>query len=152
MVCIRMCDCYENIKIKLICSQLIKTMTRRNFLLQKENDCKVQLRFVKCCMLVVTEGYHILLSLLNRLVTCHFIMLWSISEEPAGDIISRKGSVVSGNRAGGSESLKRGLRGQGPLKKFLGSKEYLEWFNHTGKTLFYSIQYKNLLKSKLGCS
>ena len=49
-------------------------MTRRNFLLQKENDCKVQLRFVKCCTLVVTEGYHILLSPLNRLVRCHFIM------------------------------------------------------------------------------
>ena len=37
-------------------------MTPRKFLLQKENDCKVQLRFVKCCKLVVTEGYHILLS------------------------------------------------------------------------------------------
>ena len=49
-------------------------MTRINFLLQKENDCKVQLRFVKCCTLVVPEGYHILLSPLNRLVTCHFIM------------------------------------------------------------------------------
>ena len=33
-------------------------MARRNFSLQKENDCKVQLRFVKCCTLVVTEGYH----------------------------------------------------------------------------------------------
>ena len=49
-------------------------MTRRNFSLKKENDFKVQLRFVKCYMLVVTEGYHILLSPLNRLVTCHFIM------------------------------------------------------------------------------
>ena len=48
-------------------------MTRRNFSLQKENDCKVQLRFVKCCTLV-TDGYHILLSPLNKLVTCHFIM------------------------------------------------------------------------------
>ena len=62
-------------------------MTHRNFSPQKENDCKVQLRFVKCCTLVVTEGYHILLSLLNRLVTCHF--------EPAGNIISGKGSVAS---------------------------------------------------------
>ena len=49
-------------------------MTRRNFLLQKENDCKVQLSFVKCCTLAVTEGYHILLSPLNKFVTCHFIM------------------------------------------------------------------------------
>ena len=29
----------------------------------KENDCKVQLRFVKCCTLVFTEGHHMLLSL-----------------------------------------------------------------------------------------
>ena len=49
-------------------------MTHINFLLQKENDCKVQLRFVKCCTLVVTERYHILLFPLNKLVTCHFIM------------------------------------------------------------------------------
>ena len=37
-------------------------MTCRNFSLQKGNGCKVQLRFVKCSTLVVTEGYHILLS------------------------------------------------------------------------------------------
>ena len=49
-------------------------MAHRNFLLQKENDCKFQLRFVKCCTLVVTEGYHILVSPLNRLARCHFIM------------------------------------------------------------------------------
>ena len=49
-------------------------MTHGNFSLLKENDCKVQLRFVKYCALVVTEGYHILLSLLKILVTCHFIM------------------------------------------------------------------------------
>ena len=49
-------------------------MTCRCFLLQKEKDCKVQLSFVKCCTLVVTEGYHMLLSPLNKLVTCHFIM------------------------------------------------------------------------------
>ena len=49
-------------------------MTRRNFLLQKENDCKVQLRFAKCWTFVVTEGYHMLLCPLNRLVICRFIM------------------------------------------------------------------------------
>ena len=49
-------------------------MTRRNFSLQKENDSEVQLRFVKCCTLV-TEGYDILLSPLNRLVTYLFNML-----------------------------------------------------------------------------
>ena len=48
-------------------------MTHRNFSLQKKNDYKVQLRFVKCCTLIVTEGYHILLSTLNRLVTCYFV-------------------------------------------------------------------------------
>ena len=42
-------------------------MTHENFPLQKENDCKVQLRFVKCSTLVVTEEHHILLSPLNRL-------------------------------------------------------------------------------------
>ena len=50
-------------------------MTRRDFSQQKEHDFKGQLRFVKCCTLFVTEGYHILLSPLNRSVTCHFIML-----------------------------------------------------------------------------
>ena len=49
-------------------------MTRGYFLLQKENDCRVLLSFEKCCTLVVTEGYYILLSPLNKLVTCHFIM------------------------------------------------------------------------------
>ena len=77
-------------------------MTRRNFFLQKENDCKFQLCFVKCRTLVVMRF--------------------------------------------------RGFRGWSPLRKFLGSKEYLDWFNNTGKTLSYSIQYKNLLKYKLGCS
>ena len=114
-------------------------MTHRNFSLQKENYCKVQLCFIKCCTLVVIEGYHVLVSPLNRLVTCHFIMSRSISVEPAGNISSRKGSVASINQAGGSEPLRRELRGQSPLRKFLGSKEYLEWFNNTGKTLFCSI-------------
>ena len=50
-------------------------MTRRNVSLQKENNCKFQLRFVKCCTLVVTEEYHILLSPLNRLVKCHLNIL-----------------------------------------------------------------------------
>ena len=45
MVYVGTCDCYENIKT-LIYKQHIKTVTRRNFPLSKENDCKVQLRFV----------------------------------------------------------------------------------------------------------
>ena len=43
------------------------------------------------------------------------------------------------------------LGGGVPLRKFLGSKEYLDWFNDTGKTFSYSIQYKNLLKYKFDC-
>ena len=54
-------------------------MTRRSFSLQKENDCKFQ-RFVKCCTLVVTEGYDILLSPLKRLVRCHFIMFYYVQD------------------------------------------------------------------------
>ena len=35
-------DSYENIKVKLlIYDYQIKTMTYRNFYLQKENDCKI---------------------------------------------------------------------------------------------------------------
>ena len=110
-------------------------MTRRNFSLQKENDRKFQLRFVKCCTLVVTEGYHILLSPLNRLVRCHFIMfrMYIMTTSWVGNIFSRKRSVASVNGAGGSELLRRGFRGQSPLRKFLGSKEYSDWFNDTGK-------------------
>ena len=149
MVYIGTCDCYENIK-RIIFNYHIKAMTHRNFLLQKESDCKVQLHFVKCCALVVTEGYHILLSPLNRLVTCHFSMSrmyirtsWEHNQR------KRKCSI---NGDGGSEPLRRRFRGLCPLRNFLGSKEYLDWLNDTGKTLFYSIQYKNLLKYKLGCS
>ena len=152
MVFIGMCDSYENIKIRLTCNQHIKSMTGRNFSLQQENNCKVQLRFVKCCTLVVTEGYRLLLSPLNRLVTCHFTMSRMYIIRTSWEHNQQKRSVASINGAGGSEPLRRGLRGQRPLRKFLGSKEYLGWLNHIGKTLFYSVQYKNLLKYKLGCS
>ena len=126
-------------------------MTRKNFSLQKENDCKVQLRFVKCCTLVVTEGYHILLSTLNRLVTS-FYYVQNVYQELAGNIISGKGSVASIDRGGGSEPLRRRFRGWSPLRKLLGYKKNLDWLNDIGKTLFYSIQYKNLLKYELSCS
>ena len=113
-------------------------MTRRSILLQKENDCKFQLCFVKCCTL---EGYHKLLSPLNRLVRCHFILFRiCISKEPAGNIISRKGSVASVDGVGGSEPLRRAFRGWSPLRKFFGSKEYLDWFNDTRKLLLNSVQ------------
>ena len=66
---------YENIKIKLWSS--ISILTARHveiFCNKKKNDCKFQLRFVKCCTLFVTKGDHTLLSPLNRLVRCYFIM------------------------------------------------------------------------------
>ena len=47
---------------------------------------------------------------------------------------------------GGLSPSEADLGGGVPLRKFLGSKEYLDRFNDTGKTLSYSIQYKNLLK------
>ena len=124
-------------------------MTHRNFLLQKENDCKFQLRFVKCCTLVVTEGYHILLSPLNRLVRCHFIMfrMYIIRTSWEHNQHKRKCSEL------GVLSPSEGdLGGRVSLRKFLGPKEYLDWFNNTGKTLSYSIQYNNLLKYKCCCS
>ena len=46
---------------------------------------------------------------------------------PGENIISRKASVASINRAGESEALSRGFRGWSPLRRFLGSKEYLDW-------------------------
>ena len=110
-------------------------MTRRNFSLQKENDCKFQLRFVKCCTLVVTEGYHILLSLLNRLVRCHFIMFRMYIIRTSWEHNQWKGIVASINRAGGSQPFRRGFSSWSPLRKFLGSKEHLDWFKDTGKTL-----------------
>ena len=46
---------------------------------------------------------------------------------PGANIISGKAVVVSVNRAGGSEPLSRGFRGWRPLKKYLVSKEHLDW-------------------------
>ena len=53
---------------------------------------------------------------------------------------------------GGLSPPEGDLGGRIPLRKFLGFKEYLDWFNDTGKTFSYSIKYKNLLKYKLGYS
>ena len=46
---------------------------------------------------------------------------------PGANIISGKASVASFNRVGGSEPLSRGFRGWNSLRKFLGSKEHLDW-------------------------
>ena len=93
-------------------------MARRIFSLQKENDFKVQLRFVKCCTLVVTEGCHILLSPLKRLVRCHFIMFRMYIMRTSWNTISGKGSVASVNGAAGFESLRRGFRCGAPWENF----------------------------------
>ena len=123
-------------------------MTRRNFSLQKENDYIFQLCFVKCCTFV-TEGYHELLSLLNRLVRSHFIMVRVYIIRTSWEHNQRKSKCSELGVLSPSEG---DLGGRVSLRKFLGPKEYLDWFNNTGKTLSYSIQCKNLLKYKLGCS
>ena len=50
---------------------------------------------------------------------------------PQVNIIYRKASVVSANETGGSgghcEPLSKGFKGRNPLRKFLGSKEHLDW-------------------------
>ena len=46
---------------------------------------------------------------------------------PGANIISGKASVMSVNRAGRSEPFSRGFRGRSFLRKFLGSKEHLDW-------------------------
>ena len=102
-------------------------MTRRNFELQKENDCKVELRFVNCCTFVVTKVCHILIYRLNRLVPCHFIMSRMYIIKPAGSIISGNAIVTRVNGDGRFEPLSRGFRWQSPLRKFLGPKKYLDW-------------------------
>ena len=45
---------------------------------------------------------------------------------PGANIISRKASVASVNRAGGYEPH-RGFMGGSLLRKFLGLKEHLDW-------------------------
>ena len=46
---------------------------------------------------------------------------------PEANIISGKASAAIFHRAGRSESLSRGFRGWSTLRKFLGSKEHLDW-------------------------
>ena len=123
-------------------------MARRNFLLQKENDYIFQLCFLKCCTFV-TEGYHELLSLLNRLVRSHFNVVRIYIVRTSWEHNQRKRKCSELGVLSPSEG---DLGGRVPLRKFLGPKEYLDWFNNKGKTLSYSIQCKNLLKYKLGCS
>ena len=46
---------------------------------------------------------------------------------PEANILSGKTSVASVNRAGTSEPLSWGFRGWSPLRKFLVSKDHLDW-------------------------
>ena len=56
---------------------------------------------------------------------------WNIRKKtemiPEASMISRKASVASINRADRSEPFSGGFRGCSPLRKFLGSKEHLDW-------------------------
>ena len=123
------------------------------FLLQKENDCKVQLRFVKYCILVVTERYHILLSPLNRLVTHHFIMSRMYTIRTSWEHNQVKKSVVSIKGAVGSEPFSRGFRGQSLQRFFLGSKEYLDWLNDTHRENFFLLNsVQEFIEIQAGCS
>ena len=70
-------------------------MARRNFSLQK----KIIVNFTLVA-LVVTEGYHILLSPLNRSVRRHFIMFRMYIIGTSWEDNQRKGSVASVNGAG----------------------------------------------------
>ena len=88
-------------------------MTCRNFLLQKENDCKVQLCFTKCCTHVVTERYHITFSA-EQISHMRFCYVEDVYHKNELSTIGRKGSVASVKGAGGSEPLIRGFRGWSP--------------------------------------
>ena len=46
---------------------------------------------------------------------------------PGADTISGEASVARVNRTGRSEPLSREFRGWSPIRKFLGSKEHLDW-------------------------
>ena len=43
---------------------------------------------------------------------------------------------VSVSGAGKSEPPSREFRGQSPLRKFIGSKEHLDWLNNTHREIF----------------
>ena len=70
-------------------------MACRNFSLHKKNIVNFTL-----VALVVTEGYHILLSPLNRSVRRHFIMFRMYIIGTSWEDNQQKGSVASVNRAG----------------------------------------------------
>ena len=56
------------------------------------------------------------------------------------NIMSRKGSALSVNGAGGSEALRSGFRGQSSLTKFLGSTEYLDFVLLNSVQEFIEVQ------------
>ena len=84
-------------------------MARRHFSLQR----KIIVNFTLVA-LVVTEGYHILLSPLNRSVRCHFIMFRMYIIGTSWEHNQRKGSVVSVNGVGGLSPSEGDLGGGAP--------------------------------------
>ena len=54
-------------------------------------------------------------------------------------MISGKGSAASVNGAAGGLSPSAGDLRSEPLRKFLGSKEHLDWLNNTHRENFYLI-------------
>ena len=134
MVYVGTYDCYENIKIKFWSTiSILKPGNFRNFYLQKENDCKV----AHCCY----WGYQIiLLSWLNRLVSCCVIMARIYVRKTSSEqnyIKDRHDPRSKHNQwksncsknqwsCGGweehPETFSRGFGGLSPLKKIFGSK------------------------------
>ena len=67
---------------------------------------------------------------------------------PEVQIISRKASEVSVNRAGGSGGTLSSFRGQNPQIKFLGSKKHLDWLQidlNAAKTTAQDSMHKKLM-------
>ena len=73
--------------------------------------------------------YNILLSQLNRLVPCHFIMSKMYIITTSWEHNQRK-------RNWGHEPLSNGYRGRSPLRNFLGSKGHLDRLNDTRRENF----------------
>ena len=128
MVYVGTCDCYDNIKIKLWSTiSILKPWQVDIFGYKKKMIVKLTtfcIMLHPCCYWYIT--FHILLSPLNRLVTCHFIM-------PRMYIIR---TSWEHKQLGGFEPLSRGLRERSPLRKFLGSKEHLDWLKNTHRENF----------------
>ena len=77
--------------------------------------------------MLLRDTINILLSRLNRLVPDHFIMSRMYIITTSWKDNQRKSTVASTNGAGWSEPLSRRFKGWNPLRKYIGSKEHLDW-------------------------